>query len=114
MALISAAHTLAMILVLEGEPITYLEPGREPKLMTGMIERQPKDAMTFGGDGTQHGRTRLHLTIPNDDSTGMVTIRPGQDKVELSRHVGDDEETTFVVSSILMEDQGAWQLELTK
>jgi hypothetical protein len=97
-----------------GEHIRYLEPGREPKELIAIIDRQPKEALDLGGPGTGHIRTRLHLTIAKHSVQGMPTIRKGQDKVEVLHHEGDVEPTTFIVSSILDQDSASWKLELTK
>ena len=118
MALISAAQSLAMILALEGEAITYLEPGREPKAIVAMIDRNPAEIKEFRSMGTQaggsvHGRTIYHMTVANQETDGMTSIRRGQDKVQLKKDVQDVEDTTFVVSAIIHQDAGAWTLEVT-
>lgn len=107
-----------MILALEGEPIVYLENGTTAKTMTAVIDRSPKEVAEVRSAGspagsTAYGRTKYVLTLANDMTKGMTSIRQGQDKVQCKRMVSDAQHTTFVVSSILTMDAGGWQVEIT-
>lgn len=113
-----AADALAMMNADEfAEPITYLEPGREPKEILGIVARNKPDIAQLRSQGSQaggtsYGRTVFQIEIANGEA-GMTSIREGQDKVIVKRDQDDEDERTFVVSNILSQDPGAWHLEIT-
>ncbi len=113
-----AADVVAMMNADEfAEPITYLEPGTEPKPMMAIVQREPPEIKQFRSTGSPAGgttaaRNSFQVHIANDEILGMTTVRKGQDKIELKRNEWDEDTTEFVVSSILSQDPGGWHLEV--
>jgi hypothetical protein len=113
-----AADAKAMMNVNEfAEGIVYQEPGAEDKAILGIVDRSKLDAAELRSKGapaggTGYGRLSYQLSIANDAVQGMTSIRTGLDKVQLKKEVDDAGPTTFVVTSILSQDAGAWLLEI--
>jgi hypothetical protein len=113
-----AADGLAMMSADEfGELITYLEPGREPKDIYAVVNRNKPDVGQLRSPGspaggTSYGRTVFQLSIANSEEFGMTSIREGQDKVRMKRDQDDEDEREFVVSQILSQDEGTWHVEI--
>jgi hypothetical protein len=115
--LLTGAQSAAMIAALGPEAITYLAPLAAPKVINGIVNRSKLDAAELRSkgspaSGTGYGRLSYQLSIANDAVQGMTSIRTGLDKVQLKKEVDDAGPTTFVVTSILSQDAGAWLLEI--
>jgi hypothetical protein len=113
-----AADAKAMMTLEEfGEAVVYLAPSASPKSIVGIVNRSKVESADLRSKGSpssgiSYNRVVYHLSIANDATAGMTTIKPGLDKVQVKKDLADAANTTFVVTTILAQDPGAWLLEI--
>lgn len=95
-----------------GESITYTPHGGSPISIVALIDR---DHPNPGRDDVRTDRqfpvNTVQLTIAKHATLGVASVKERFDRVALKRKISDAGTTTFTITRIVEQDEGAWLLE---
>jgi len=99
------------------EDIIYTPSGGTAKTIKAVINRDGLNSTNTsrrtGGETQSKNRYyAISIIIATDATEGINTVTVKEDKVQLKKRFNDSENTTFRVSGIIMDDEGAWELGL--
>lgn len=93
------------------EDITYTPKGGVGKVIKALVDRKRIDPASE--DAGRILINQCEIFIANDTVSGIASINKGGDLVSLAEVVGRPQ-IDWVVTDILAQDEGAWQLLLQK
>jgi hypothetical protein len=90
----------------------YTPHGGSRKTVRIVVHFAPVMPVPHGGERTPSNV--IQVGIPNDATTGVISVKEGFDKVHFKLRKGDAAETDFRVSKVLHCDDMGWRLEVQK
>ena len=99
------------------EDIIYTPSGGAAKTIKAIVYRDGAGYTTpsgrTGGESQSKSRNyNMSVHISNDSTNGIATITVREDTVKCKRRHSDTLNSTFLVSGIIQDDEGAWWLGL--
>jgi len=99
------------------EDIIYTPSGGAAKTIKAIVYRDGAGYTTpsgrTGGESQSKSRNyNISIHISNDATNGIATITVKEDAVKCKRRYSDSANSTFLVSGIIQDDEGAWHLGL--
>jgi len=93
------------------EAILYTPKGGTAKSIKAIIDR--RRIIPAGEDSGRTLINQVEIVIANDSTYGVSSVNKGGDTVSLPERIGGVN-VTWTVSDIVKQDEGSWQLLLTK
>lgn len=93
------------------EWIAYTPAGGIEKTIKAIVDRNRLEPA--GEDTGRLLKDQATITIANNETYGVITIKKGEDKVTLLDRIGG-ELVDYLVMDILSQDEGMWELLLQK
>ena len=93
------------------ETIIYLPGTGSPKAIAVLIDRNRPTQETIGGASV--GRLTREIFLVASDNGGIGNPVPGKDTVKFKSSIGDVLPSSFLVTKIVSQDEGAYVLEVT-
>lgn len=93
------------------EAISYTPKGGIAKSIKAIVDR--RRIIPAGEDSGRTLINQVEIVIANDSTNGVSSVNKGGDTVSLPERIGGSN-VTWTVSDILKQDEGCWQLLLTK
>jgi hypothetical protein len=97
-----------------GESIDYTDELGTTVKMWAFVEREKLDPTPPVGYGAQTGRQCLYIWIAQSLPEGRAKVTIGVDRILALWRRGDASKTTFRITAILPDSDGAWHLECTR
>lgn len=100
-----ASLSVTLVAQLGGELVTYTPHGGVAKTFKAIVERGENGQPVQAGSRPFTKRVR-RLTIPNDATDGVTSIKEGHDTVSVKHNLDDAAVTTYTVAKLLSHDVG--------
>ncbi len=99
------------------EDIIYTPSGGVAKTIKAQVYRDgltsTNTSKRTGGESASKMRNyEISIHIATDSTEGVLTVTTQQDTVACKRRFNDTSNSTFLVSGIIQDDEGAWLLGL--
>jgi len=98
------------------EAVLYVPHGGIPRTINVLVMRSPLQSSDKepGNRGPKSTQSNPLVYVVNDLVLGVAIPQKGRDEIHLKEHICDTKPTRYVVSAVLHEDTGMFQLEVVK